>query len=94
MIINDYLRKQIEIINNKLTFTRILELIYENSCISANIILIMKVIYVVFVVSLFLMGVFCKKDMMRKSIVFDKNTPDVFYCPIHKPTGFDKLIVK
>lgn len=34
------------------------------------------------------------KDMLRKSIVFDKNTPDVFYCPIHKPTGFDKLIVK
>lgn len=34
------------------------------------------------------------KDMMRKSIVFDKNTPDVFYCPIHKPTGMDKLIVK
>lgn len=34
------------------------------------------------------------KDMMRKSIVFDKNTPDVFYCPIHKPTGLDKLIVK
>lgn len=34
------------------------------------------------------------KDMMRKSIVFDKNTPDVFYCPIHKPSGFDKLIVK
>ncbi|XP_050300120.1 uncharacterized protein LOC126738723 [Anthonomus grandis grandis] len=34
------------------------------------------------------------KDIMRKSIVFDKNTPDVFYCPIHKPTGMDKLIVK
>ncbi|EFA04956.2 uncharacterized protein LOC103313420 isoform X2 [Tribolium castaneum] len=33
------------------------------------------------------------KDMMR-SIVFDKNTPDVFYCPIQKPTGFDKMIVK
>uniref|UniRef100_A0A6M2DYF0 Putative conserved secreted protein n=1 Tax=Xenopsylla cheopis TaxID=163159 RepID=A0A6M2DYF0_XENCH len=33
-------------------------------------------------------------DMMRKSIVFDKNTPDVFYCPTHKPTGFDKLIVR
>ena len=32
--------------------------------------------------------------MMRKSIVFDKNTPDVFYCPVHKPTGFDKMIVK
>ncbi|KAF5286589.1 hypothetical protein FQA39_LY16272 [Lamprigera yunnana] len=40
------------------------------------------------------MVVFCKKDMMRKSIVFDKNTPDVFYCPIHKPSGMDKLIVK
>uniref|UniRef100_A0ABD2WT97 Uncharacterized protein n=1 Tax=Trichogramma kaykai TaxID=54128 RepID=A0ABD2WT97_9HYME len=33
-------------------------------------------------------------DMLRKSIVFDKNTPDVFYCPVHKPTGFDKMIVK
>lgn len=31
--------------------------------------------------------------MMRKSIVFDKNTPDVFYCPQHKPTGFEKMIV-
>ena len=36
----------------------------------------------------------CAKDMTRKSIVFDKNTPDVFYCPIQKPTGFDKLMVK
>lgn len=35
-----------------------------------------------------------EKDMMRKSIVFDKNTPDVFYCPTQKPTGFDKLIVR
>lgn len=35
-----------------------------------------------------------EKDMMRKSIVFDKNTPDVFYCPTSKPTGFDKLIVR
>lgn len=34
------------------------------------------------------------KDMMRKSIVYDKRTPDVFYCPTSKPTGFDKLIVK
>lgn len=33
-------------------------------------------------------------DMLRKSIVFDKNTPDVFYCPQEKPTGFDNLIVK
>ncbi|XP_017878285.1 uncharacterized protein LOC108623925 isoform X2 [Ceratina calcarata] len=32
-------------------------------------------------------------DMMRKSIVFDKNTPDVFYCPQSKPTGFEKMIV-
>lgn len=34
------------------------------------------------------------KDMMRKSIVYDKNTPDVFYCPTSKPKSFDKLIVK
>lgn len=50
----------------------------------------------VLVVLLIVVQVFGKdvKDMMRKSIVFDKNTPDVFYCPIHKPSGFDKLIVK
>uniref|UniRef100_A0A1B6CG15 Uncharacterized protein n=1 Tax=Clastoptera arizonana TaxID=38151 RepID=A0A1B6CG15_9HEMI len=34
------------------------------------------------------------KDLMRKSIVFDKKTPGVFYCPQHKPTGFDKMIVR
>ncbi|XP_020297146.1 uncharacterized protein LOC109861760 isoform X2 [Pseudomyrmex gracilis] len=33
-------------------------------------------------------------DIMRKSIVFDKNTPDVFYCPQHKPIGFEKMLVK
>lgn len=32
-------------------------------------------------------------DMMRKSIVFDKKTPGVFYCPLSKPTGFEKLYV-
>ena len=35
-----------------------------------------------------------EKDLMRKSIVFDKNTPDVFYCATQKPTGMDKLIVR
>lgn len=48
----------------------------------------------VFLIFTLVACVFAAKDMMRKSIVFDKNTPDVFYCPIHKPTGFDKLIVK
>ncbi|XP_018904157.1 uncharacterized protein [Bemisia tabaci] len=32
-------------------------------------------------------------DMMRKSIVFDKKTPGVFYCPLQKPTGFEKMFV-
>ena len=36
----------------------------------------------------------CAGDMMRKSIVFNKKTPDVFYCPQRKPTGFDKMIVQ
>ncbi|KAL3271517.1 hypothetical protein HHI36_021996 [Cryptolaemus montrouzieri] len=51
-------------------------------------------------ISLALLVCFCMttvlamKDMMRKSIVFDKNTPDVFYCPIQKPSGMEKLIVK
>ncbi|KAF5299816.1 hypothetical protein FQR65_LT09338 [Abscondita terminalis] len=49
---------------------------------------------VVFIFAFVVIEVLCKKDMMRKSIVFDKNTPDVFYCPIHKPSGMDKLIVK
>ena len=39
-------------------------------------------------------GVVMGGDMLRKSIVYDKNTPDVFYCPQTKPTGFDNLIVK
>lgn len=49
---------------------------------------------ILFIFAVALVEVSCKKDMMRKSIVFDKNTPDVFYCPIHKPSGMDKLIVK
>ena len=32
--------------------------------------------------------------MLRKSIVFDKATPDVFYCPLQKPTSFDNMLVK
>lgn len=35
-----------------------------------------------------------EKDMMRKSIVFDKKTPDVFYCPMQKPSSMKKLIVR
>lgn len=34
------------------------------------------------------------KDLTRKSIVFDKDKPDVFYCPPNKPTGEDKIIVR
>lgn len=40
------------------------------------------------------LGTVCCVDMMRKSIVYDKNTPEVFYCPQHKPTGLNKLLVK
>lgn len=34
------------------------------------------------------------KDMLRKSIVFDKDRPDVFYCPVKKPTDFENFIVQ
>lgn len=33
-------------------------------------------------------------DMLRKSIVFDKATPDVFYCPVDKPITFEKMYVR
>ncbi|XP_043208754.1 uncharacterized protein LOC122374210 [Amphibalanus amphitrite] len=33
-------------------------------------------------------------DMLRKSIVFNPRTPDVFYCPVHKPKSFDDMLVK
>ena len=33
-------------------------------------------------------------DLVRKSIVFDQNTPKVFYCPQEKPRKLDKLVVK
>ena len=32
--------------------------------------------------------------MLRKSIVFNPGTPDVFYCPVHKPKSFDDMLVK
>ncbi|XP_045468167.1 uncharacterized protein LOC123676349 [Harmonia axyridis] len=51
-------------------------------------------IFLILSIILFASGAQAIKDMMRKSIVFDKNTPDVFYCPIQKPSGMDKLIVK
>ncbi|XP_068201630.1 uncharacterized protein [Palaemon carinicauda] len=41
-----------------------------------------------------LVGISMAGDMMRKSIVFDKATPDVFYCPIDKPTSFEKMYVR
>lgn len=34
------------------------------------------------------------KDLTRKSIVFDKETPDVFYCIPSEPIGVDKIIVR
>uniref|UniRef100_A0A1L8DNW1 Putative conserved secreted protein n=1 Tax=Nyssomyia neivai TaxID=330878 RepID=A0A1L8DNW1_9DIPT len=58
-----------------------------------------KISICIFLVLLGLMGgvygekKYKTKDMMRKSIVFDKTTPDVFYCPTTKPS-FEKLIVK
>ncbi|XP_071527300.1 uncharacterized protein [Panulirus ornatus] len=39
-------------------------------------------------------GLALASNMMRKSIVFDKKTPDVFYCPIDKPTSFEKMFVR
>ncbi|KAK8738410.1 hypothetical protein OTU49_003853, partial [Cherax quadricarinatus] len=45
-------------------------------------------------VVLMLVGVALAGDMMRKSIVFDKATPEVFYCPIDKPTSFEKMYVR
>lgn len=34
------------------------------------------------------------KHMTKKSIIFDKSTPDYFYCIPNKPTGEDKIIVR
>ncbi|XKL64569.1 hypothetical protein PGB90_004655 [Kerria lacca] len=52
----------------------------------------MKKITFICVILTFLTLVYCG-DMMRKSIIFDKKTPNVFYCPLSKPKGFDKLYV-
>lgn len=35
-----------------------------------------------------------KKDVNRKSIVFDIKTPKVFYCPQEKQSDYSKMIVK
>lgn len=34
------------------------------------------------------------KDVAQKAIVFDKMTPDVFYCPTQKVSTMKKLIVR
>lgn len=34
------------------------------------------------------------KEFLRKTIVFDKMTQDVFYCPTEKPSTMNKLIVR
>ncbi|XP_050539739.1 uncharacterized protein LOC126904614 isoform X1 [Daktulosphaira vitifoliae] len=48
----------------------------------------MQILFLFSIISVVMAG-----DMMRKSIVYDKKTPNVFYCPLNKPTGFDKLLV-
>ncbi|XP_037071819.1 uncharacterized protein LOC119102028 isoform X1 [Pollicipes pollicipes] len=41
-----------------------------------------------------LVGCCLAGDMMRKSIVYNPKTPDVFYCPLYKPKSFDDMLVK
>merc|ERR1712116_42456 len=33
-------------------------------------------------------------DLNRQSIIFNENTPDVFYCPQEKPISIDRMLVK
>merc|ERR1712172_442540 len=33
-------------------------------------------------------------DINRQSIIFNENTPDVFYCPQEKPISIDRMLVK
>lgn len=33
-------------------------------------------------------------DLHRQSIIFNENTPDVFYCPQEKPISIDRMLVK
>eukprot|EP00092_Neocalanus_flemingeri_P012364 GFUD01013331.1.p1 GENE.GFUD01013331.1~~GFUD01013331.1.p1 ORF type:complete len:138 (+),score=34.89 GFUD01013331.1:113-526(+) len=33
-------------------------------------------------------------DLNRQSIIFNENTPDVFYCPQSKPISIDRMLVK
>jgi len=33
-------------------------------------------------------------DLNRQAIIFNENTPDVFYCPQEKPISIDRMLVK
>merc|ERR1711963_1050909 len=33
-------------------------------------------------------------DINRQSIIFNENTPDVFYCPQEKPISIDRMLVE
>jgi len=34
------------------------------------------------------------EDIIKRSIIYDKKTPDVFYCPQDKPNGMNNMLVK
>ncbi|XP_021966351.1 uncharacterized protein LOC110861527 isoform X2 [Folsomia candida] len=34
------------------------------------------------------------EDIIKRSIIYDKKTPDVFYCPQEKPDGMNNMLVK
>jgi len=34
------------------------------------------------------------EDIIKRSIIYDKKTPDVFYCPQEKPNGMVNMLVK
>jgi len=41
-----------------------------------------------------LLSVVMGGDLNRQSIIFNENTPDVFYCPQDKPISIDRMLVK
>merc|ERR1712127_250758 len=45
-------------------------------------------------VVLVVFGLVGASDLNRQSIIFNENTPDVFYCPQEKPISIDRMLVK
>merc|ERR1711997_39782 len=56
--------------------------------------LLVQLFTTIMILFLAFLAVASASDLNRQSIIFNENTPDVFYCPQEKPISIDRMLVK